>query len=70
MARNFNRGKMIKTKDIVTTNGESKSLNNGRAVAYMIKCKIMPSNLLSISLLYALIIRCIKAIIPQVKMSI
>ena len=61
----FNRGKIIKTKTIVIISGKSKSSNNGRAVTKINICKIAPSNLLSISLFYSLIIRFAKAITPQ-----
>ena len=55
-----------KTKAKVITNGESKSSSNSNAVTRMINCKITPSYLLRISLLYH---RCIKAIIPQTAMN-
>ena len=58
-----------KTKAKVITNGESKSSSNSNVVTRMINYKIMPSYLLRISLLYGLINRCIKAIIPQTAMS-
>ena len=63
------KGKMTIINAVVITSGESKSLINGSAVMQMIKCKITPSNLLRISLLYGFTVKCIKAIISQTTMN-
>ena len=64
------KGNTTNTKATIITSGESKLSVNGSAVMKIINCKMTPSNLLRISLLYGLTIMCIKAIIPQAVMSI
>ena len=58
-------GRITSTNAMVMTIGESKSSISNSTAVRIIRCKIVASNLLSISLLYGFMVTCKKSTTPQ-----